>query len=214
MCGCAIVARDGLFVKCPTWGTSDQFVDGAYESDMLACCVANLVNSPAIAVDPRLAGYHFEFHSHSLRINQRIPGTMIMQREFSVSTNGRGTYDLTAKIESAVKSSGIQTGLCNIFVCHTSASLMLCENADPAVMADLETFMQRTAPDGDPAFTHTDEGPDDMPAHIRSILTQSDLNIPVSNGHCALGTWQGIYLWEHRLVPHERNVILTIHGDG
>ncbi len=91
---------------------------------------------------------------------------------------------------------------------------MLCENADPAVMADLETFMQRTAPDGDPAFTHIDEGPDDMPAHIRSILTQSDLNIPFSNGNCTLGTWQGIYLWEHRLAPYERKVILTIHGDG
>jgi len=139
---------------------------------------------------------------------------MIVQRELGVSTTGRGTYDLTAEIESAVSSAGIRTGLCNVFVRHTSASLMLCENADPAVLVDLETFMQRIAPDGDPAFTHTDEGPDDMPAHIRSILTQSDLNIPISNGCCSLGVWQGVYLWEHRLAPHQRKVILTISGEN
>lgn len=138
---------------------------------------------------------------------------MIRQHELSVSTTGRGTYDLSERIQGIVGSSGIKTGICHIFVRHTSASLMLCENADPAVMVDLESFMQRQAPDGDPTFTHTDEGPDDMPAHIRSILTQSDLNIPITNGRCALGTWQGIYLWEHRLAPHQRKVILTINGD-
>ena len=90
---------------------------------------------------------------------------------------------------------------------------MLCENADPSVMVDLETFMQRQAPDGDPSFTHTAEGPDDMSAHVRSILTQSDLNVPVTNRRCALGTWQGIYLWEHRLAPHNRKVTLTISGE-
>lgn len=90
---------------------------------------------------------------------------------------------------------------------------MICENADPAVMRDLETFMNRQVPDGDPMFTHTAEGPDDMPAHVRSVLTQTDLNVPVTGGQCTLGTWQGIYLWEHRLAPHDRKVILTISGE-
>ena len=138
---------------------------------------------------------------------------MISQAELSVPTSGRGTYDLSNEIQRLVASSGIVTGLCHIFIRHTSASLMLCENADPSVMRDLETFMQRQVPDGDPMFTHTAEGPDDMSAHVRSILTQSDLNVPVTNGRCALGTWQGIYLWEHRLAPHERKVTLTIAGE-
>ncbi len=90
---------------------------------------------------------------------------------------------------------------------------MLCENADPAVMRDLEAFMERHVPDGDPIFTHTAEGPDDMPAHVRSVLTQSDINLPISNGRCALGTWQGIYLWEHRFAPHQRKVMLTLTGE-
>ncbi len=103
--------------------------------------------------------------------------------------------------------------MCHIFIRHTSASLMLCENADPAVRVDLETFMQRQAPDGDPDFTHTEEGPDDMSAHVRSILTQTDLNIPIADGRCALGTWQGIYLWEHRFAAHSRSVIVTVSGE-
>jgi secondary thiamine-phosphate synthase enzyme len=123
---------------------------------------------------------------------------MITQKELRISTQGRGTYDLSRQVQGVVAASGIKTGLCNVFVCHTSASLMLCENADPAVMQDLETFMSQLVPDGDPMFTHTDEGPDDMPAHVRSILTQSDLNLPVVDGLCALGTWQGVFLWEHR----------------
>jgi len=138
---------------------------------------------------------------------------MFWQREVTVATTGRGTYDLSAEVQDALRQSGIETGLCHLFIRHTSASLMLCENADPAVMRDLETFMARNVPDGDPMFTHTDEGPDDMPAHIRSILTQSDLNLPVSNGRCALGTWQGIYLWEHRHAAHQRTVVITLHGD-
>jgi secondary thiamine-phosphate synthase enzyme len=138
---------------------------------------------------------------------------MISQEEISVSTSGRGTYDLSNQIQQIVASSGVVTGLCHIFIKHTSASLMLCENADPAVMVDLETFMQRQAPDGDPMFTHVDEGPDDMSAHVRSILTQSDLNLPVTDGQCGLGTWQGIYLWEHRLAPHHRKVTITISGE-
>jgi secondary thiamine-phosphate synthase enzyme len=138
---------------------------------------------------------------------------LIAREELRVETTGRGTYDLSVDIQQIVTASGIETGLCHLFICHTSASLMLCENADPDVMRDLETFMSRIAPDGDPEFTHTAEGPDDMPAHVRSILTQSDLNLPVSSKHCALGTWQGIYLWEHRHAPHLRRVIVTVQGD-
>lgn len=135
------------------------------------------------------------------------------QVDFNIETEGRGTYDLTGRVAQAVRDSGISSGLCHVFVRHTSASLMLCENADPAVMRDLETFMSRLAPDGDPMFTHTAEGPDDMPAHVRSILTHNDLQIPVRNGECDLGTWQGIYLWEHRRAPHRRNITLTINGE-
>ncbi len=137
---------------------------------------------------------------------------MIAQQELKIATQGRGTYDLSSKVQDAVAASGIETGMCHVFICHTSASLMLCENADPSVMRDLETFMSKQVPDGDPMFTHTAEGPDDMPAHVRSILTQSDLNLPVSNGQCALGTWQGIYLWEHRHAPHARRVVVTVQG--
>ncbi len=90
---------------------------------------------------------------------------------------------------------------------------MLCENADPAVLRDLEAFMSRQVADGDPIFTHAAEGPDDMPAHVRSVLTQSDINVPIRDGRCALGTWQGIYLWEHRYAPHTRRVIVTVHGE-
>jgi secondary thiamine-phosphate synthase enzyme len=138
---------------------------------------------------------------------------VISQTEISVSTSGRGTYDISRQIQDFVGSAGVTTGLCHVFIKHTSASLMLCENADPAVMRDLETFMERQVPDGDPMFTHTAEGPDDMPAHVRSVLTQSDINLPVSDGRCALGTWQGIYLWEHRYAPHQRTVTLTLTGE-
>jgi secondary thiamine-phosphate synthase enzyme len=138
---------------------------------------------------------------------------LIDQRELRVPTKGRGTYDITDDVQRAISDSGVTSGLCHVFICHTSASLMLCENADPSVMRDLETFMSRQVPDGDPMFTHTAEGPDDMPAHIRSILTQSDLNLPVRQGSCALGTWQGVFLWEHRRSPHTRRVIITLQGE-
>jgi secondary thiamine-phosphate synthase enzyme len=126
---------------------------------------------------------------------------LIAQSEIRVGTAGRGTYDISCDVQAAVRESGVGVGICHVFVRHTSASLMLCENADPSVRHDLETFMQKQVPDGDPMFTHTAEGPDDMPAHVRSVLTQSDLNIPIRDGRCALGTWQGIYLWEHRTAP-------------
>ena len=111
---------------------------------------------------------------------------MIHQQEIHVDTRGRGTYDLSAEVQAAVRTARIRSGICHVFIRHTSASLMLCENADPAVLRDMETFMSRLAPDGDPMFTHTAEGPDDMPAHVRSVLTQSDLTIPVIDGRCAL----------------------------
>ena len=138
---------------------------------------------------------------------------MYSQTELRISTEGRGTYDIGRQVDEVIRASGVVTGLCHLFIRHTSASLMLCENADPAVRRDLEAFMQRQVPDGDPLFTHTSEGPDDMPAHVRSVLTQSDLNLPISDGRCALGTWQGIYLWEHRFAPHERKVVVTVTGE-
>ena len=138
---------------------------------------------------------------------------MIIQKRMIVPTRGRGSYEVSDRIQQAVRESGIRTGMCHVFIRHTSASLMLCENADPDVRRDLETFMARLVPDGDPMWSHAAEGPDDMPAHVRSILTQSDLNLPVSDGRCALGTWQGIYIWEHRHAGHERQILLTISGE-
>jgi secondary thiamine-phosphate synthase enzyme len=136
----------------------------------------------------------------------------MFQTEIELATRGRGTYDITADVAAAVRASGVATGLCHVFVTHTSASLMLCENADPDVRLDLETFMRDLAPDGDPRFVHTAEGPDDMSAHVRSVLTQSDLTLPIRDGRLALGTWQGVYLWEHRLSPHRRRVVVTVQG--
>jgi secondary thiamine-phosphate synthase enzyme len=137
---------------------------------------------------------------------------MIVQEQISVPTRGRGTYDITDSVCRVVAAANIDTGMCHVFVHHTSASLILCENADPTVRHDLETFMAKVVPDGSSMFEHTDEGPDDMPAHVRTILTNTDLNLPVTQGHCALGTWQGIYLWEHRTAPHQRRVTVTVQG--
>ena len=127
-------------------------------------------------------------------------------------TSGRSTQDITAQVQAVVGRSEAQTGLCNVFVHHTSASVILCENADPQVRRDLEAFASRLVPDGDPLFRHTAEGPDDMPAHVRTVLTQSSLNIPVADGRAALGTWQGLYLWEHRTHPHQRVVTVSVMG--
>ena len=138
---------------------------------------------------------------------------MIFQKTIRLETRGRGSYPLTRTTQEVVQESGIKTGLCHAFLQHTSASLMLCENADPDVRTDLENFMSRLVPDGDAIFMHTAEGPDDMPAHVRSVLTHSDLTLPVSGGRCRLGTWQGVYLWEHRRAAHRRQVIVTINGD-
>lgn len=134
------------------------------------------------------------------------------QSTIQVRTKGRGSYDITREVQDAVRESGVRRGLCHVFIHHTSASLMLCENADPSVRSDLEAFMSRLVPDGDPMFRHTAEGPDDMPAHVRSVLTQTGLDVPVDDGRLALGTWQGIYLWEHRRAGHTRRLTLTVHG--
>ncbi len=139
---------------------------------------------------------------------------MIEQKTLEFRTPGRGTIDITAEIARAVAASGIRKGLCSVFLQHTSASLILCENADPDVRRDLETLLARLAPDGDPAYVHDTEGPDDMAAHARSILTSSSLTIPVADGRLALGTWQGLYLWEHRTAPHTRSIVVTVMGEG
>jgi secondary thiamine-phosphate synthase enzyme len=137
----------------------------------------------------------------------------VYQQTIEVATDGRGMVELSDKIRTIVSGSGIETGVCQIFVHHTSASLMLTENADPDVRRDLEAFMSRTVPDGDPLYRHTLEGPDDMSAHVRSVLTQSGLSVPVGDGRCLLGTWQGIYLWEHRTAGHTRRVTVTVTGE-
>jgi secondary thiamine-phosphate synthase enzyme len=126
------------------------------------------------------------------------------------STRRRGTTEITEEVQRVVHESKIDRGLCTVFVHHTSASLIVCENAEPEVRRDLERFFARLIPDGDPLLRHTDEGPDDMPAHIRSIITQTSLSLPVDGGRCDLGTWQGIYLWEHRTRPHRRRVTVSV----
>ena len=138
---------------------------------------------------------------------------MVHQEAFVISTQGRGTYDITDNVATVIAQAAIRRGLCHVFIHHTSASLMLCENADPAVRRDLERFMSRLVPDGNPVFEHDDEGPDDMPAHVRSVLTQTGLSLPVSDGRCNLGIWQGVYLWEHRTAAHRRRITVTVHGE-
>lgn len=138
---------------------------------------------------------------------------MILQQQLQFELKGRSTINITDEVAKIVAASGITTGTCHVFVQHTSASLMICENADPDVRRDLETFMQHIVPDGDSMFLHQDEGPDDMSAHIRTVLTNPDLVVPVSNGKCALGIWQGIYLWEHRTHRQQRRVIVTVQGE-
>ena len=133
-------------------------------------------------------------------------------REFRITTRGRGFYEFTKEIQDWIKESGFKSGLLTLHLRHTSASLLIQENADPDVRRDLDQFFSRLVPDGDPLFIHTAEGKDDMPAHVRTALTAVNLSIPVSRGRLALGTWQGIYLWEHRRAPHTR--LVTVHFVG
>lgn len=132
---------------------------------------------------------------------------------FDISTRGRGLYDFTAEVARWLADSGIRDGLLTLFARHTSASLVIQENADPDVLADLERFLSRLVPDGDPLYRHTDEGPDDMPAHVRAVLTQTQLSIPVRAGRMVLGTWQGLYLYEHRRAAHRRQVAAHLLGE-
>jgi len=137
----------------------------------------------------------------------------IIQETLNFNTMPRTAHEITKEVQGLVLGSRIEKGLCHLFIRHTSASLMICENADPDVRTDLETFMQSIAPDGDPMFCHTTEGADDMPAHIRTLITNVSLTIPVSSSFCQLGTWQGIYLWEHRASLQSRKVIVTLQGE-
>ena len=136
----------------------------------------------------------------------------VYQDRWCIPTLGRGFTELTAEIHKRMAQSGIHSGTCTLFLEHTSASLLLCENADPSVRQDLETVFARYAPDGDPDYRHVAEGKDDMAAHIRTVLTQNSLVIPIINGRLGLGTWQGVFLWEHRYRAHNRWVSSTIMG--
>jgi secondary thiamine-phosphate synthase enzyme len=138
---------------------------------------------------------------------------VIKQFPLNIRTYGRSTVEITNKINQLIRQSDIKTGLCHIFVQHTSASLIITENADSDVHRDLENFISKLVLDGDPGYLHDQEGPDDMAAHIRSVLTQTDITIPIIAGKTALGTWQGLYLWEHRTQPHHRKLIVTINGE-
>jgi secondary thiamine-phosphate synthase enzyme len=137
---------------------------------------------------------------------------MAHRTSFTVETRGRGTYDVTEQVAAALAGGPRTDGVAHVFCHHTSASLILCENADPTVRQDLEGFFTRLVPDGDPRYAHDAEGDDDMPAHIRTVLTQSALLVPVAAGRLDLGTWQGLYLWEHRTAPHRRRVTVTLLG--
>jgi secondary thiamine-phosphate synthase enzyme len=138
--------------------------------------------------------------------------SMLAQHTLQIATSGRGFTDIAARVAECVASSGVSRGLVQAFATHTSCSLLLGENADPAVRADLERWFARAVPDGDPLFRHTAEGPDDMPAHVRSSLAGVSVTLPVSDGALGLGTWQGLYLGEHRHDPHRRNVLVTVLG--
>jgi secondary thiamine-phosphate synthase enzyme len=133
-----------------------------------------------------------------------------MVRQFNVQTRAQGLYEITANVQSLITESGTEEGLCTVFVRHTSASLVVQENADPSARRDLERWIARLVPEGDPFYTHDAEGPDDMPAHIRAALTATSLSIPIVNEKLALGTWQGIYLWEHRRRGALRELVLHI----
>lgn len=133
-----------------------------------------------------------------------------MLRPLTIESTGQGLVDITSDVEDVVRSSGIDEGLCTVFVQHTSASLVIQENADPSARRDLEAWLARLVPEGDSLYTHTAEGPDDMPAHVKSALTATSLGVPVASGRLALGTWQGIYLWEHRHRGGARRVLVHV----
>jgi secondary thiamine-phosphate synthase enzyme len=137
----------------------------------------------------------------------------IYRKEILMQSSGKGTYEITGEVSEAVRESGLADGLASVFVRHTSCSLVLMENADPTARRDLERFMDDLVPDDYPHFVHTYEGPDDMPSHIKMALTRSSETIPFANRRLLLGTWQGIFLWEHRLAPHSRKITLSCVGE-
>jgi secondary thiamine-phosphate synthase enzyme len=137
---------------------------------------------------------------------------MVRTQSFTIRTPGRGFTDITHDVARAVTAAGLENGLATVFIHHTSASLIIGENADPAVLRDLEAFFARLVPDGDPLYEHDAEGPDDMPAHVRSVLTSMSISMPIARGRPDLGTWQAVYLWEHRRRGYERRVSVTVVG--
>ncbi len=136
----------------------------------------------------------------------------VSAEEFTVRTRGKGTYEISSEVEEIVRKSGVENGQVVVFLCHTSASLILMENADPSARRDLERWFDRLVPEDDPDFIHTHEGPDDMPSHIRMALTRSSEVIPVRGGRMTLGTWQGIFVFEHRRAAHSRRIAVTVTG--
>lgn len=136
-----------------------------------------------------------------------------LTHQISIQAKGRRIYDITPQVLDWANKSGLHTGMLTLYIQHTSASLMINENYDPEVLVDMERFFERLVPDGDPLFIHTAEGPDDMPAHVRTALTQTSLSIPMLDGKVALGTWQGVFLYEHRLASHTRKVLLHLIGE-
>tara|TARA_B100001093_G_scaffold377524_1_gene362770 strand:+ start:4077 stop:4496 length:420 start_codon:yes stop_codon:yes gene_type:complete len=137
----------------------------------------------------------------------------VFTKDWNLKTKGKGTYEITDSVSDALNESGLKQGIVSVFVKHTSCSLVLMENADPTARVDLERFMDDLVPDDYPYFVHTMEGPDDMPSHIKMCLTRSSENLPFSNGKLNLGTWQGIFLWEHRVAPHNRKLVITVIGE-
>jgi secondary thiamine-phosphate synthase enzyme len=135
----------------------------------------------------------------------------VQQRPLEIATRGRGLVDVTREVAAVVASAGVSTGLCSVFVQHTSASLLIQENADPSVLRDLQRWMERLAPESH-VYEHDAEGPDDMPGHLRSAVTRTSETIPITGGRLALGTWQALYLWEHRSAPHTRRLVVTVLG--
>ncbi|HZW06164.1 MAG TPA: secondary thiamine-phosphate synthase enzyme YjbQ [Phycisphaerales bacterium] len=141
-------------------------------------------------------------------------GFIAQTATITIATRGRGFHEITGMVTQHLPLAALRAGVCTICVMHTSASLLIFENADPSAKADIEAWMRKHVPDGDPAYTHSDEGPDDMPSHIRAAITATTLTIPVSDGSLMLGRWQGIYLWEHRAAPHRRMVAVACMGEG
>ena len=146
----------------------------------------------------------------TLTLPVNVAEGLVLVKTLSVKVRGQGLHEFTDQVQAAVHESGVKEGLCTLFIQHTSASLLVQENADPSAKRDLERWLNRLVPEGDPFYSHTTEGPDDMPAHIKAALTQTNLSIPIAGGRLALGTWQGVYLWEHRHGGSTRRVIVHV----